>query len=473
MMDYRKLGFRCGLECHQQLEGKKLFAESPTLNSGAEPTLSVQRRLRPVVGETGEIDAAAAAEAVKNRSFTYKGDSADVDLVDLDEQPPRFLNHEALKTALQVAKLLHMEIVDEIQVMRKAVVDGSNVSGFQRTALVAMDGFMETSQGKVAIPTLCLEEEAAQKAESSDSSVTYRLDRLGIPLLEIATAPELVDPEHAKEAAEHIGMVLRSTGRVKRGIGTIRQDVNVSIRGGARTEIKGFQELRSIPKVIAFEIERQLSAIKKGEKIEPSVRKAEPDMTTSFLRPMPGAARLYPETDHPPVAVTWEMLASLGKVELLSEKVLRLESEYGLSPQLAKEVLEIPAFAWYVKRFSRVEPPFIAAVLIEIPKEMKSRLKLDASKLRDEHFEEVLSYLDAGKIQKGAVIELLSDAALGNNMDISRYAAASSEMLEKEIDAAIASQPGLTIGAYMGIIMGKFKGKAEGKVVMEMLRKKV
>jgi len=464
---------KCGLEVHQQPETGKLFCRCPSFLRDDKPEFAVERKLRAVASELGEYDAAALEAMQKNYSFVYEGFKENTCLVELDESPPQKIDSEALKTVLKIALLANSKILDEIFIMRKAVVDGSNTSGFQRTALVAMDGFMETSQGKVAIPTLCLEEEAAQKAESSDSSVTYRLDRLGIPLLEIATAPELVDPEHAKEAAEHIGMVLRSTGRVKRGIGTIRQDVNVSIRGGARTEIKGFQELRSIPKVIAFEIERQLSAIKKGEKIEPSVRKAEPDMTTSFLRPMPGAARLYPETDHPPVAVTWEMLASLGKVELLSEKVLRLESEYGLSPQLAKEVLEIPAFAWYVKRFSRVEPPFIAAVLIEIPKEMKSRLKLDASKLRDEHFEEVLSYLDAGKIQKGAVIELLSDAALGNNMDISRYAAASSEMLEKEIDAAIASQPGLTIGAYMGIIMGKFKGKAEGKVVMEMLRKKV
>lgn len=231
-INYQKLGFKCGLEIHQQLEGKKLFCSCPTLNSDQEPDVMFERRLSAVAGETGEIDIAAKHEMQKGKKFIYEADSSDTCLVEMDEEPPHELNKQALETALKVALLLNAKIVDEIQVMRKNVVDGSDVSGFQRTALVAMDGFIETSKGKIGIPTICLEEEAAQKLEEKEGFVRYRLDRLGIPLIEIATDASIKNNEHAKEVAAYIGMVLRSVG-VKRGLGTIRQDVNVSIEKGA------------------------------------------------------------------------------------------------------------------------------------------------------------------------------------------------------------------------------------------------
>jgi len=311
-INYQKLGFKCGLEIHQQLEGKKLFCSCPTLNSDQEPDVKFERRLRAVAGETGEVDIAAKHEMEKGKKFIYEADSNDTCLVEYDEEPPHELNKQALETALKVSLLLNAKIVDEIQVMRKTVVDGSNVSGFQRTALVAQDGFIETSKGKIGIPTICLEEEAAQKLEEKNGSVIYRLDRLGIPLIEIATSADIKNNEHAKEVAAYLGMILRSVG-VKRGLGTIRQDVNVSIEKGARTEIKGFQDLKSIPKVIDYEIHRQLDAINKGKKLNKEVRRVDKDFTTSFLRPMPGAARLYPETDVIHIKVDKKYIEELKK----------------------------------------------------------------------------------------------------------------------------------------------------------------
>ena len=169
-VNYQKLGFKCGLEIHQQLEGKKLFCSCPTLNSDAEPDVKFERRLRAVAGETGEVDIAAKHEMQKGKKFIYMADSNDTCLVEYDEEPPHELNKEALETALKVALLLNAQIVDEIQIMRKTVVDGSNVSGFQRTALIAQDGYINTSLGKVKIPTICLEEEAAQKLEQKDGA---------------------------------------------------------------------------------------------------------------------------------------------------------------------------------------------------------------------------------------------------------------------------------------------------------------
>ena len=476
MVDHASLGFKAGLEIHQQIGSYKLFCRCPTLNSDAKQDVSFKRRLRAVAGESGDIDIAAKHEMEKGKEFWYVGDSDDTCLVEYDESPPNpIINKEALNTALQVSLLLNAKIVDEIQVMRKTVVDGSNVSGFQRTSLIAYDGHFETSKGIVKIPTICIEEEACQKLENTDHYVKYKLDRLGIPLIEIATDATLKDGEHAKEAAAYIGMVLRSVSGVKRGLGTIRQDVNVSIAKGARTEIKGFQDLKSIPKVIENEIGRQQAEIKKGKKLEKEVRKAEPDFTTSFLRPMPGAARLYPETDVLPFAVDASLVAQIKKnlPKLLDEQIGELAKKYSLSKELAKEALENDHFQKLVSTFKKIEPSVIAAAIITTPKEIKTRLKLDPGALSYHDFEQTLSYLEEGKISKEAIIDILAKKIKKEKIDLSEFESASEDDVEAEIKKIIREKPGLNQGAYMGLVMQKFRGKIEGKKIMELLKKLV
>lgn len=463
--NYQELGFRCGLECHQQLEGKKLFCDCPTLNSDKEADIKVERRLRAVAGETGDIDIAAEFEMSKKKKFLYESNSEDTCLVEYDEEPPHEMNKNALETTLKIALLLNAKIVDEIQVMRKTVVDGSNVSGFQRTALVAMDGFVESSLGMVKIPTICLEEEAAQKLEEGNDFVKYKLDRLGIPLIEIATDSSIKSPEHAKEVASHIGMILRSVENVKRGLGTIRQDVNISIEEGARTEIKGFQDLRSIPKVIEYEVKRQLDAIKQGKKLAKEVRKAEPDFTTSFLRPLPGAARLYPETDVLPVKIDKKHIEELRKKlpKLLSEKLDEFAKRYNISKEIAKELIDNADFEYLKQKFQNKDTMSIVRTLINTPKGVKAKLNV-------EDFEEVLSYYYDKKIAKEAIIDLLEKKASGEKVKIS-FEAISEEQLEKEIRQIIREKPGLSESAYMGLAMAKFRGKVDGRKVMEMVKK--
>ena len=158
-MDYTKLGFKAGIEIHQQLDTGKLFCRCPSIVHDKNPDIHFQRKLYAKAGEQGSIDAAALAEMRKERFFKYEGCTTSSCLVELDEEPPQEMDREALRVVLQVAKLVHAKIIDEIQIMRKTVIDGSNVSGFQRTALVAINGFIETSKGKVSIPTINIEEE--------------------------------------------------------------------------------------------------------------------------------------------------------------------------------------------------------------------------------------------------------------------------------------------------------------------------
>ena len=470
-IDYQKIGFKAGLEIHQQIEGKKLFCDCPTLNLNKEkPDIRIERRLRAVAGETGEIDAAALHEMQKAKKFIYESCSQDTCLVEYDEEPPKPINKDALGVVLQVSKMLNAKVVDEVQVMRKTVVDGSNTSGFQRTALVAVDGFIETSKGKVRIPIICLEEEAAQRAENTKEFTRYRLDRLGIPLIEIGTDADIQDAEHAKETASILGMILRSTGKVKRGLGTIRQDVNVSIKGGARTEIKGFQDLRSIPKVIEKEIQRQEKLLKEGKKIKQEVRKAEPDFTTSFLRPMPGAARMYPETDVSPLTITKQMLDSIELPELIEDKIKKIEKTFKISSQLAEQIVKQNIeFEHYVNKYKNIDSGFIANTLINAPKEIKKRydVELDIVKFIDDVFDKV----NKGDVTKDAVIDILVELGKGKEVDYSKYKGASADDVEKEIEKIVKAKPGLNPGAYMGLVMAKFKGKIDGKKAMEILKK--
>ncbi|KXA92623.1 glutamyl-tRNA amidotransferase [candidate division MSBL1 archaeon SCGC-AAA259E17] len=267
-VDYEKLGLKVGFEIHQELETHKLFCNCPSDLKDEEPPLMVKRRLQPTQSELGEIDRAALAEEAKSKSFRYEVHPESVCLVELDEEPPHPLNRDALDIALEIALLLDAQPVDEAHVMRKTVIDGSNTAGFQRTVLIARDGRLKIDGKEVGLPTICLEEDAARKIEESQDFVKYRLDRLGIPLLEIATDPEFSDPETATRAALKIGRILRATEEVKRGIGTIRQDVNVSIEDGARQEIKGVQELSLISTVIEKEVQRQIKLLEIKEELE-------------------------------------------------------------------------------------------------------------------------------------------------------------------------------------------------------------
>lgn len=266
-IDYKKIGLKVGLEIHQQINtSSKLFCNCPTLLAD-EYNFLLERYLRPVYSETGEIDVAALFEWEKNKKYVYRLPKLSVCLVECDEEPPHPMNEEALLFGLAMTLALNGIPVDEVYTMRKTVIDGSNTSGFQRTAIIGLGGYVDDPEGKIGIQTIAIEEDAARKVETTQDSIIYNLDRLGIPLIEISTAPDIHSPEQAKRVALKIGQMLRLTGKVKRGLGTIRQDLNVSIAGGVKTEIKGVQELELIPKIIEYEALRQLRLLEIKEEL--------------------------------------------------------------------------------------------------------------------------------------------------------------------------------------------------------------
>ena len=266
-LDVNQLGFMCGIEVHQQLATGKLHSRQPgdlydvTMETLPDDWPRFSRKLRAARGEGGKIDIAARFETRRNRSFEYV-QSPNSGLIELDDQPPLTHDTDALKIALTTSALLDANPVSLLQTMRKTVVDGSNTSGFQRTTLISTGGTLQTTTAPVGISVLCLEEDSARKldtyATDSGECVIYNLDRLGLPLIEIATEPDVKTPEHAKETSIALGRTLRQTRRVRRGLGSIRQDLNVSIACGDRIEIKGCQDLNWIPRIIKLEMARQL-----------------------------------------------------------------------------------------------------------------------------------------------------------------------------------------------------------------------
>ncbi|MDA0715102.1 MAG: Glu-tRNA(Gln) amidotransferase subunit GatE [archaeon] len=280
-LDCDELGFMCGLEIHQQLATGKLHSRQRgelfdvAADSVPAEWYRTHRRLRAPKGESGSVDVAAKFEQARKRSFEYV-QSPNAGLIELDESPPLPLDEQALDISLTVSALLQAQPLPLLQTMRKTVVDGSNTSGFQRTTLVATNGILSTTQGDVGIDVICLEEDSARKLDSIKTDdgtiVLYNLDRLGIPLIEIATAPDVKSPEHAQETAIGLGKVLRQTRRVRRGLGSIRQDLNVSIGCGDRVEIKGCQDLQWIPQIIRLEMARQLHFYRLANTLRASIK---------------------------------------------------------------------------------------------------------------------------------------------------------------------------------------------------------
>ncbi len=258
---------KAGIEIHQRLATNKLFCNCSSSMEGKKG-ISIYRKQRAVAGELGKVDPAAMQAFMRKRQFSYESVPGCSCLVESDDEPPHSMNKEAVAIALEICLLLNAKPVDEIQVMRKTVIDGSNTGGFQRTSVVGLDGELKTDRGNVKIPLICIEEESSGILGEEGGNSRFSLDRLGIPLIEITTDPSIIDGEHAQEVAEKLGSILRATGKVQRGIGTIRQDVNVSTEKGARVEIKGAQELKLIGRMVQTEVYRQEALLRIRAELE-------------------------------------------------------------------------------------------------------------------------------------------------------------------------------------------------------------
>ncbi|MFP4591452.1 MAG: Glu-tRNA(Gln) amidotransferase subunit GatE [Halobacteriales archaeon] len=606
-----------GLEIHQQLDTPtKLFCGCPTRLREPEDAVRVFHRfLHPTRSELGEIDAAALEEARVERRFEYLAYDSTC-LVEEDDEPPGPLNEDAIETALQIADLLEMSPVDEAHVMRKIVVDGSNTSGFQRTVKLATDGAVETDHGTVRIDDLQLEEESAQRVEALEDGVRYSLDRLGIPLVEIGTAPDISSPEEARAVAEHLGMVLRSTRAVRRGLGTIRQDVNISTPDGARVELKGVQALDLIDEIVRLEVRRQAALLSiagalrdrdaavgdpvdvtdavrgtdseivtsaleaggravglrlvgfdglVGREIQPDrrlgseladharrhgvdglfhtdelpgygleaadvealraavgadpadavalvvgdgetaaaalaavaeraaaaiegvpeeTRDAREDGTSRYLRPLPGAARMYPETDVPPVDLGG---FDVERPELLTDTVERYVEAYGLDPDLAEQVAtgeRAEIFEAAVEDLG-VAPTVAATTLASTLTEMR-RDGVDVGTLTDDRLREVFVLHAAGDVSKDGLPELLAAVARRPAASVAAVAEAEGfggvdedavrDVVHGVVEANAAQVEAEGMGAFsalMGECMAELRGRADGELVSDLLREAI
>jgi Glu-tRNA(Gln) amidotransferase subunit E-like FAD-binding protein len=477
-MNYSKLKFKSGLEIHQQLDTCKLFCNCPSVLRRDEPDFKVERKLHAVAGESGEVDVAAKYQARLKKSFIYQGHNENSCLIELDEEPPREINKEALKIALQVAILLNCKIQTITQIMRKTVIDGSNTSGFQRTVLIARDGYVETSEGKVGIDSICLEEDSARKVKTEKDKVYYTLDRLGIPLIEIATAPDIKSSEQAKEVALKIGEVLRSC-KVKRGLGTIRQDVNVSIRGENRVELKGMQDMKTFIGTIENEVERQKELLDKGKPTDAEVRNAlnDKDCGTEFLRPMPGADRMYPETDLPLLKISRDFINKCKKdlPKLISEVQEELRKK-GLSEEMIKLLLKqekVDLFKELSEIYGNLN--FIAKMILIFPKEISSKLDKDLEGVENilvDFYGDILREIGKENISEGDVKEIMKKIVQGESFDKAvKIEKADTSEIEEKIMKIIKEKPGLNPNAYMGLVMkdSELRGKIDGKTAMEVI----
>lgn len=476
-INYEGLDFKCGLEIHQQLDSGKLFCRCPSVLRNDEPDYLFSRKLHAVAGESGEVDIAALHQISKDKEFFYQGYYDNCCLIEADEEPPREINKEALKIGLQIGFLMNMKVVPVTQIMRKTVVDGSNTSGFQRTVLIARDGFIKTSFGSVRISYLMLEEDSARIVNREEGKDVYRLDRLGIPLVEIVTAPDIKNAEHAKEVALIIGDILRSC-KVRRGIGTIRQDVNISIRNENRVEIKGMQDMNLFVEAIEKEIFRQKELSDSSNPVEMEVRNVLPNSETEFMRPLPGSARMYPETDLPVLKIEKRFIEEVKKdlPKLKSEIEDELRKQ-GLTEEMIKILFKRGKLEEYKELYhNHGNGILIGKMLLLFPKELSTKMKISLEEVEEKLNLDVLSFiLDMvyrdklheanikdifSKILKGKAVE---DAVKIEKIDLSN--------IEEKVMKIIKEKPGLNANAYMGLVMKDFKGKISGQEAMEIIRK--
>ncbi|HET9008735.1 MAG TPA: Glu-tRNA(Gln) amidotransferase subunit GatE [Nitrosarchaeum sp.] len=620
------IGLKVGLEIHQQLStNKKLFCSCVPLESD-EYTIKFQRKLRAVKSELGEYDPAALFESSKSKTIMYYANQESSCLVEQDEEPPHNLDDDAKNLALIISSALESNIFSEIYPMRKTVIDGSNTTGFQRTMLVSQGGHIDVDGEKIGIQSICLEEDAAKLLGDKGDVREYSLDRLGVPLIEIALEPVEGDSKKIKKIALTLGRLLRSTKKVTRGIGSIRQDVNVSVKdGGGVVEVKGVQQLDQLEKVVEFEAKRQHGLVKIAEKLQNSnfdeisknndifditndfkncqskiiqkslkdnsiikairirnfagmfgyspyegvrlgkeigqivkfygiggvfhsdelpnygieesdvsivkkileVREADafliiaaplakidfaidsiikrisqakkgvPAETrlatqtgeTVFLRPRPGASRMYPETDIPPIIITKKELEDAKKniPKTWDESLNELQKKYGLNLQLTEQIFDSP----YLEIFENIckktttTPTFIASILCSTIINLE-RNGLNSQLLTNEEITKTFEFLEKGKIAKESIEIIFENIMSGKSKTIedaiknTSIETVSKEEIEKIIDRIISknseiieNQKERSVSPLMGIAMKELRGKVSGEMVNSLLLEKI
>jgi len=622
-IDFEKIGLKVGLEIHQQLNtNKKLFCKCRPIESD-EYTEKFSRRLRTAKSELGELDPAALFEKTKSKKISYYANSQSSCLVEKDEEPPHDLDYDAKKISLLISCMLESKIFSEIHVMRKTVIDGSNTAGFQRTMLVSQGGNLNVNGKKIGVQAICLEEDAAKLLKDEQDQRNYSLDRLGIPLVEIALEPVIAKPTEVKEIALTLGRLLRVTGMVKRGIGSIRQDVNISVMNSGVVEVKGVQQLDQLEKIIDYEAKRQYGLILIAEKLkklsitiskedvfditevfkdceskiiqnalklkikikailvrnfsgmfgfEPypgirlgkeigqlvrffgvggvfhsdelpnygindsdvdnvkkylklvdgdgfliiagedskldyaidsiinrikdaaqgvpaETRGATQDGETIFLRPRPGASRMYPETDIPSISVLPEeiKLAKENIPKSWNDSIAEIQQKYSLNSQLSEQIFD----SEYLELFEKIcenkknSPNFVASILCSSITNLQ-RKGFDAILLKPEHIIESFELLASDKIPKES-LEIIFESIMSGkseNVSIAIQSTDVSSMGEDELndilDKIIQNNMDLVkergenaLVTLMGIAMKEVRGKASGKMVNALLRKKI
>jgi len=266
--DYAELGLRAGLEIHQQLSTKqKLFCRCPAGNYNTDYDAEILRHMRPTLSELGEYDGTALMEFKTKKEIIYQINHETVCTYEMDDTPPFEINEQALDIALEIAMLLNYKLVSEIHIARKQYLDGSIPTGFQRTTIVGIDGWIPYKDRNIGLYQLGLEEDACREVSDIAHQRVYRTDRLGMPLIEMVTKPEMKTPQEVADVANLLRWLVRSTGKVRTGLGAARQDVNVSIKGGTRIEIKGVSRIPLIPLLIYNEARRQYALLKIREEL--------------------------------------------------------------------------------------------------------------------------------------------------------------------------------------------------------------
>jgi glutamyl-tRNA(Gln) amidotransferase subunit E len=629
VIDYAKLGLKVGLEIHQQLNvGSKLFCDCQPELFKDEPEITFLRRLRPTQSELGQVDLAAFFEFQKGVKFVYEANRKCACLVDMDEEPPHALNVDALKVVLSASLMMNMRPVDEVHIMRKTVIDGSNTTGFQRTCIIALDGWIKVGEKVIPMQAAYLEEDAARKicVEDEGKTIRYRVDRLGIPLIEVATAPVIYSPLEAQQVALAIGRILRDTGKVMRGLGVIRQDLNVSIPNGTLVEIKGVQELELISTVIEYEVQRQLGllnvkeelhkrgvtidalkpefvdvtdifrdskakvirkAVDKGysvfavklagfagilgKELMPNfrvgselsdyakfwgrvggifhtdempnygitseeitevrknvnaaendgvvfvadtaenskvalkavieraqealigvpaeTRTAKDDGTTRYMRPRPGADRMYPETDIPAQIITEELVKNVraNLPEPAEKKLERLMKQYTLNEKLSKQIIDseyATLFEEIIKE-TVVAASTVAAFLTETVKSLK-RDGITVENVNETQIKALFTAIGSGTLAKEALTEVFSWLSKNEDKTVQDATTAlglkmfTETDLEPIIDRIITANKHViekngkdSFGMLMGIVMKEVRGKATPELVSKILKQKL
>jgi aspartyl-tRNA(Asn)/glutamyl-tRNA(Gln) amidotransferase subunit B len=386
------------------------------------------------------------------------------------------LNKEAIKHVLKIGYAVDGKIAQFTEWDRKNYFYPDIPKGYQ----ISQYKYPLVEGGVLAgveLTRIHLEEDTAQSTHDTHEKSLINFNRAGVPLMELVTEPVIHDAETAVRFAKELQLLLRYIGAGEANLekGEMRVEANISVskdpkKFGTKTEVKNLNSFKAVEKAIAYEIERQVKILEKGEKVVQETRGWDENKGNTFSQRLKESShdyRYFPDPDIPKLKIS--------EVEEFSKESLTKEiptlpwevrekytNHFKMTPKEVAVFVEVPEVRMYfeevIKDNSSITKLAVNYILTDYLGLLKKENK-DIKSIGPSNFTKLLLMINEGKLSSRGAKDTL--ALMLNNDGDPEAIASNTGLIQKSNEGEIKKIVTEIVGANTSVVEDYKKGKAQ------------